>query len=339
MMPTQEASAGFGRLDDSIVASSGRGEPVVRRRWITASLLLHSGIIAALIAWPLPIVPVEVPLPPPPITVVFDRPGSAGAAGGTGGDASGTPASGTPAPPVEPVAPPAPPVAATAPAVEPPTPPVVATTPPKPDTDTTVAAPAGFRSQQKVAVLPPPQPQHKPPPPRHVVKRAAAPAPPRPASPAAAMPSPPAPAPPADVPPTTAVASAAGGPGAPAASGLGSSGVGHGSIGNGSANGPGDDYLRALQRWLERYKRYPPEAIDKNIEGKVVIGFTLARNGTVLDAWIERSSGAPIIDQAALAMLHRASPVPPLPQDYKGDELKLAMPVDYALGFFDRMFH
>ena len=37
-------------------------------------------------------------------------------------------------------------------------------------------------------------------------------------------------------------------------------------------------------------------------------------------------------------MMHRASPVPPVPDRYKGSELKLAMPVDYSIGFFERLF-
>jgi protein TonB len=58
----------------------------------------------------------------------------------------------------------------------------------------------------------------------------------------------------------------------------------------------------------------------------------------VLDAWIERSSGLPLLDAAALAMMHNASPVPPIPDHYPGSELKLAMPVDYSIGFFERIF-
>ena len=102
--------------------------------------------------------------------------------------------------------------------------------------------------------------------------------------------------------------------------------------------GPGDDYLAALQRWLARYKKYPDDAIKKKEEGKVVVGFTLNRDGTVLDSWIEHSTGVPELDQATLAMLQRASPMPPIPPRYKGAQLKLAMPIDYSIGFFDKLF-
>jgi hypothetical protein len=37
-------------------------------------------------------------------------------------------------------------------------------------------------------------------------------------------------------------------------------------------------------------------------------------------------------------MLRRASPVPPIPPRYKGAQLKLAMPIDYSIGFFEKLF-
>jgi protein TonB len=120
--------------------------------------------------------------------------------------------------------------------------------------------------------------------------------------------------------------------------GQGNEGAGRGVFGDDALEGPGDEYLEKLRRWLAKYKQYPQAAIDKKEEGQVIIGFTLKRDGTVLTAWIERSSGIPLLDEAALAMMHRASPVPPIPDRYKGNELKLAMPVDYSIGFFERLF-
>jgi protein TonB len=183
------------------------------------------------------------------------------------------------------------------------------------------------------------------------VTRTPAPTPPAPevavAAPPPAPTSTPAPSPtqtatpaPAPTPQATAIAAGAGAPGKPGPAnghGRGDEGTGHGIFGNGT-DGPGDDYLEALRRWLAEHKRYPEEAIDKKEEGKVIVGFTLRRDGTVLDAWIVRSSGVAILDRAALAMLHDASPVPPVPARYKGDELTLAMPVDYSIGLLDRLF-
>jgi protein TonB len=96
--------------------------------------------------------------------------------------------------------------------------------------------------------------------------------------------------------------------------------------------------MERLRRWLARFKKYPPDARKLKQEGTVVVAFVIARDGVLLDAQIERSSGFPLIDEAALAMLRDASPVPPVPPGYPGDRLSIAMPVRYSIGFFGRLF-
>ena len=126
------------------------------------------------------------------------------------------------------------------------------------------------------------------------------------------------------------------GPGGATGVGLGPQGSGTGMFGSGQ--GPGDDYLEKLRRWLARHKKYPEEAHKKKQEGTVLLAFVLARDGTVLEARIERSSGFPLIDQATLDMMRRASPVPPVPATYTGERLAIAMPVRFTIGFFEKLF-
>ena len=73
-------------------------------------------------------------------------------------------------------------------------------------------------------------------------------------------------------------------------------------------------------------------------EGSVIIAFTIARDGTIENAHIERGSGFPLLDEATLAMLKKASPVPPLPESYHGREARAALPINYKLGLLDSMF-
>jgi periplasmic protein TonB len=146
-------------------------------------------------------------------------------------------------------------------------------------------------------------------------------------------------------PPTQSVQAAEAGN--PAARGTGMEGSGSAGNGNfgisegtGGANrdmGTGDDYLETVRKWLSRYKHYPEDAIKKKQEGTVMVSFRLAHDGTVLDPEIEHSSGSPLLDQAALAMLHDGSPVPPVPQRYWGKNGPIVMPVDFTIGFFDRV--
>jgi periplasmic protein TonB len=235
----------------------------------------------------------------PVITVIVEGPGSAG--GSAGGGAPAEAQSEAPA------------VAATEAPPEPIPQPVPTITPPVPE-------PAPIVVPRVAAVAPPPPPpvpSHKPAPTAPAPAQAASPAPPAVAA---------------------AVGPAVGTGVSTAGQGQGVAGEGQGVIGDGPREGPGDQYLDELRRWLAKYKKYPKEAIERKQEGEVVVGFTLARDGTVLKAWIEHSSGIAVIDDSALAMMRAASPVPPVPQHYKGNELKLAMPVNYSIGFFDKLF-
>ena len=71
--------------------------------------------------------------------------------------------------------------------------------------------------------------------------------------------------------------------------GRGVEGRGLAAVGNGSANGTGDDYPEIVMRWIARFEQYPPEALAQKQEGTVVVGFRFQRDGTILDAWVEKS--------------------------------------------------
>jgi TonB family protein len=49
-----------------------------------------------------------------------------------------------------------------------------------------------------------------------------------------------------------------------------------------------------------------------------MIRFRIERDGTIGDPQVERSSGLPFVDRAALRAVMASSPLPPLPQDFKG---------------------
>jgi TonB family protein len=56
---------------------------------------------------------------------------------------------------------------------------------------------------------------------------------------------------------------------------------------------------------------------------RATIVFHIRRNGTVEDASVETSSGVPLFDQVALRAVLAASPLPPLPADFKMDRVRL----------------
>jgi periplasmic protein TonB len=80
---------------------------------------------------------------------------------------------------------------------------------------------------------------------------------------------------------------------------------------------------------LNRYKRYPNEARARNIEGIVKLEFTLDRSGQILSSRIMQSSGSPLLDEEAMAMIRRAAPLPAPPQQISGAALSLAVPIKF----------
>jgi periplasmic protein TonB len=100
----------------------------------------------------------------------------------------------------------------------------------------------------------------------------------------------------------------------------------------------GDDYMLRLQGWIARQERYPAAARAHRQEGKGVVAFTIARDGKVTRVWIDQSTGSSLLDQASIATIRDASPVPPLPHDITGNSVDFYLPVNYTLSNFERLF-
>jgi protein TonB len=86
-----------------------------------------------------------------------------------------------------------------------------------------------------------------------------------------------------------------------------------------------------LAAHLARYKRYPAAAQRKGEEGVAMVHFALDHQGHVSGIRIERSSGHALLDDEVLALLRRAQPLPPLPQDIAAAQLEFDEPVQFSL--------
>lgn len=86
-----------------------------------------------------------------------------------------------------------------------------------------------------------------------------------------------------------------------------------------------------LNAHLNRNKRYPSDARRQRQEGIPLLQFTIDASGDVLSARISRSSGFPALDQAAIDMVNRASPVPAPPASMAKSRLTLTVPVNFNL--------
>lgn len=78
---------------------------------------------------------------------------------------------------------------------------------------------------------------------------------------------------------------------------------------------------------LERHKRYPAEA--RGDHGVAQLAFSIDRSGGVHHARIVRSSGSSVLDQATLALVARAAPLPPPPPEVSGSQIAVVVPVRY----------
>lgn len=92
---------------------------------------------------------------------------------------------------------------------------------------------------------------------------------------------------------------------------------------------PEDQYKRLLMAHLGSKKRYPRRAMSGRIEGTVVLEFRIGAMGELVSRQIKTSSGFPILDQAALALLDRAVPFPAPPQ--ASGKRAYTVPVGYRL--------
>lgn len=109
--------------------------------------------------------------------------------------------------------------------------------------------------------------------------------------------------------------------------------------GNAGANGRGQQNGRAnassynalVLAHLQRYRVYPAEARSRGITGVSTVRFTLSRSGAVVSVSLSRGSGTAMLDQAALAMVRRASPFPAIPPGLGRSSMSFAAPIRFNL--------
>lgn len=99
----------------------------------------------------------------------------------------------------------------------------------------------------------------------------------------------------------------------------------------GGETGMRRSYAMLLAAHLNRYKRYPLSARRQGREGTATLRLVVDRTGNVLDARIARSAAFPEFNEAAMSMVDRAKPLPPLPAGMSKPELIVLIPVSFKL--------
>ncbi|MDZ4077331.1 energy transducer TonB [Hydrocarboniphaga sp.] len=90
-------------------------------------------------------------------------------------------------------------------------------------------------------------------------------------------------------------------------------------------------YEGLLLAHLERNKRYPRQARSRHEQGLPYVRFVVTREGKVLSARLERSSGHEALDQEALALFERAQPLPAFTPEMEDDTLEAVVPIQFSL--------
>ncbi len=90
------------------------------------------------------------------------------------------------------------------------------------------------------------------------------------------------------------------------------------------------NWQQALVTRLTRFQRYPKQA--GGATGVVSLGFSIDRQGRVVDSRIIKSSGSATLDAEAQALVKRASPFPPPPAEVPDADLSFVVPIRYAAG-------
>ncbi len=106
-------------------------------------------------------------------------------------------------------------------------------------------------------------------------------------------------------------------------------GLGLGGAAGGSPFDQDFEYAYYVQQMLTRiHQRWQRTAVRGT--AFVVVRFTIARDGRVLDAAVETSSGVSILDRSSLRAVMLADPMPPLPNSYPRDQVGVHLRFTYT---------
>lgn len=111
-------------------------------------------------------------------------------------------------------------------------------------------------------------------------------------------------------------------------------GTGSGEDRRDAAGGQGGDksrYISLVQAWIQMHRRYPEKAREAKQEGVALVYVVVGRDGIALEFRILQSTGFPLLDAEILEAVERAMPFPEIPGTVGQDQLKLILPVRFAL--------
>ena len=90
-------------------------------------------------------------------------------------------------------------------------------------------------------------------------------------------------------------------------------------------------YGQSISKEIKRYQRYPAQAQRRGWEGTVEVLLKITADGKVTGMTLGKSSGHASLDEEAMDMVRRASPLPQAPPDLRGRALVVSVPIVFRL--------
>ncbi len=89
--------------------------------------------------------------------------------------------------------------------------------------------------------------------------------------------------------------------------------------------------IRVLAAVRRNWFAVMPESARMGMRGKAVIQFAIAKNGSVPKLVIQMPSGSEHLDRAAVAGISASNPFPPLPEEFRGNQIRLQLVFAYNM--------
>jgi len=118
---------------------------------------------------------------------------------------------------------------------------------------------------------------------------------------------------------------------------MGQAASGNGTGGNGGALAGCLDpiWMRAVTERVRQFYYYPDAALAVHRTGVVTVHFAVRRNGHIDRAEVGRSSGDAGLDQAAIDIVQKAQPLPPIPDRMHTDRVDGELPINFGVRSFN----
>lgn len=92
-----------------------------------------------------------------------------------------------------------------------------------------------------------------------------------------------------------------------------------------------NSYLEMVRFRIEKNKRYPEKAKQRNMRGRVIVSLLITLEGEIESIAIKKSSGHAILDDAALSAVKRAVPFPAPPAQFFKKDILLNVPILFEI--------